>query len=229
MVHIDKFSFKGDPNVGLYCVATDKFFLVGKDVSSTQLKKLEKIFKVPPIQINIYNTNLIGLFICANSNTILVPEVIFKDELKEIKEKVKGLAEVKVVKTELNALGNNILTNDKVAVVNEEFSAAKAKEIGKVLGVKVKRGLKMGTLSLLPGSAGTLTNKGAIFPTDLSESDITQLEKLLGFEIGLGTISMGGKMVGSGVVANSFGLVVSTLSSGYEIARADESLGFLNK
>jgi len=226
MVHVDKLSFGGDPNVGLYCVATDKFVLVGKNISKSKLEKLKDIFSVPVIQISIYNTNLIGIFVSANSKTILVPEVISKEELKDLKEKVTNLAEVKIIKTDLNALGNNILTNDKIAILNKDFLVNEVKEIKKALGVRAKHGLQCN--ELLPGTAGILTNKGGIFSSELTESEIAKLEKSFGFEIGLGTISMGGRMLGSGVVANSFGFIASKLSSGYEIARVDESLGFLD-
>jgi len=228
MVHVDKFSFKGDPNIGLYAVATDKFVLVGKGLSKANLTHLEKIFGVPAIEISIYSTNLIGIFTCANSSVILVPEVIYPEELEELKEKTKGLAEVKVVKTTFNALGNNVLVNDKVAIFNEEIPASVVKEFAKLLGIKkIKSGLQ-NIFPLLPGTAGVLTNRGGVFPNDLPDSEVSKIEKLLGFEIGLGTASMGGKMLGSGVVANSNGFIVSPTSSGFEIGRIEESLGFLN-
>lgn len=225
-MHVDKFNFKGDSNVGLYAVATDKFVLVGKGLGSAKVRKLEKIFKVPVIQISVYSTDLIGVFICANSNAILVPEVIYPEELKDLKEKTKGLATVKVVKTELNALGNNILTNDKIAIFNDEMPTSMVKDVAKALGVKTKSGLK-NIYPMLPGAAACITNRGGIFPTDLPESEVAKVEKLLGFEIGLGTMSMGGKMLGSSLVANSNGFIYNASSSGYEVARADESLGFL--
>ena len=56
---------------------------------------------------------------------------------------------------------------------------------------------------------------------------IKKLEKMLGFEIGLGTINLGNPFVSSGIIANSFGFAVGEASSGFEISRVDESLGFL--
>lgn len=229
MVHVDKMSFDGDPNVGLYAVATDKFVLIGRGVSRGKLKKLGEIFDVPVIPISVYGTNLVGLFISANSNNILVPEVIFKDELDNLKEKTKGLATVHVVKTTFNALGNNILATDKVAILNNEFPQQKVTEItNNLLGVKrVAKGIKTDSISYLPGTVGVITNKGGIFALDLPDSEVKKIEKLLGFEVGLGTANMGGKMIGSAVVANSNGFIISDKSSGYEISRVDESLGFL--
>jgi translation initiation factor 6 len=55
------------------------------------------------------------------------------------------------------------------------------------------------------------------------------VEEYLGFEIGLGTLNMGSPIVGSAVVANSNGFIVGGLSSGHEIGRVEESLGFLGR
>ena len=43
MVHVDKVNFKGDPNIGLYCVATDKYALLGGELSKSKLKLLEEV------------------------------------------------------------------------------------------------------------------------------------------------------------------------------------------
>jgi len=79
----------------------------------------------------------------------------------------------------------------------------------------------------VPGSVGKINNQGGIFSPNLTEDDIKAVEKLLGFEIGLGTINLGNPFISSGVMANSFGFAVGTASSGFEITRVDESLGFL--
>ena len=48
-------------------------------------------------------------------------------------------------------------------------------------------------------------------------------------EVGIGTVSTGSSIVSSGVIANSNGFLVSSNSSGFEIGRIDESLGFIGK
>ena len=225
MVHLAKLNFSGDSNIGLYAVATDKFVLIGKKLNKAKQSKLEEIFGVPVISIKIYNTDMVGVYICANSNNVLVPNIIRKEELTDIKKKLDGLAKVHILKTELNAHGNNRLTNEIIEIINKEYPKSKAVEIAKLLGVKVKLGLKH-LYPMLPGAAAVLTNHGAILPPEVPEDEILKIEKQLGFEVGTGTISMGSHMIGSGVVANSNGFIVSSTSSGYEIVRVDESLNF---
>ena len=167
MPHVDKLAINGDPNVGLYAIATDKFCIVGKAVPKKIVEKFEEVFGVPVIQANIYGTGFAGLFMAATSKVLLVPDVIFERELKELKEGLKGIAEVKTLKTEHTALNNNILNNDKVAVVSPEFSKKEVEDIKKALKVKVIQ-TSLADLEV-PGSAGVLTNKGAILNHNLSE------------------------------------------------------------
>jgi len=226
MVHVAKLNFNGDPNVGLYCVASDKVCLVGKSVPAKYVKKLKEVFKVPVIQANIYGTSLVGIFASVAKNVILLPDVIFERELDEIRAASTKLGlKVKTLKTDKTALANNILCNDNLGIVSTQFSKDEVTQIEAALGIKTIQ-LNLAEMDT-PGSAGVLTSRGAVFSPNLSDEEIAKVEKLLGFEIGLGSINMGSPIVHSGVVANSNGFIVGALSSGYEIGRVEESLGFL--
>ena len=225
MVHVDKVNFKGDPNIGLYCVATDKYAIMGEEISKTKLKLLKEVLNVPIITSKIYGTPFIGIFCVANSNTVLVPDIIFEDEFENLTKKMKGIAEVKKIKTFKTALGNNILCNDKIAILSQEFSESESKVIQSALSVKTKN-LKLAEGDV-PGSYGILTNKGGIFGSIVQNSELKVSEKLIGFELGVGTVSTGSSIMGSGIIANSNGFLVSSNSTGFEMGRIDESLGFI--
>jgi translation initiation factor 6 len=223
MGHAIKLSFNGDPNIGMYGIATDSFCILGQSVQKKYIDKIKKTLGVPVYQIKLYGTDLVGIFAVGNSNGIIVPDVIFDSERKALK---KLPIKVHIMKTQHTALTNNILCNDKIAFVSKEYSEEEVKEIGKALGVKVIQAEVAGTP--LPGSCGTLTNKGAIFNQDADDAEIKKIEKALGQEVGLGTINMGNGFIGSGVIANSNGFLAGKLTSGFEIVRVDESLGFLD-
>ncbi len=225
MVHVDKINFKGDPNIGLYCVATDKYALLGEELSKVKLKLLKEVLGVPIINSKIYGTPFVGIFCVANSNTVLVPEIIFEEEFESLKKQLEGIAEVKKVKTVNTALGNNILCNDKVGILSKGFGDKELKDIQEKLGIKAKQiSLAEGDV---PGSYGILTNKGGIMGSIVKDSEIKASEKLIGFEVGVGTVSTGSSIMSSGIIANSNGFLVSTNSTGFEMGRIDESLGFI--
>ena len=225
MVHVDKVNFKGDPNIGLYCVATDKYAILGEELNKNKLKLLNEVLDVPVITSNIYGTPFVGIFCVANSNTVLVPEIIFDKEFENLKKQLSGIADVKKIKTLKTALGNNILCNDKIGILSQEFSEKESKDIQNALDVKTK------TMKLaegdVPGSYGILTNKGGIFGSIVQNAEIKVAEKLTGFEIGVGTVSTGSSIMSSGIIANSNGFLVSSNSTGFEMGRIDESLGFI--
>jgi len=228
MVHVAKLSFDGDPNVGLYVAVSDKVCLVGKSVASKYIKILKDVFKVPIIQANVYGTSLVGIFVVISGNTILLPDVIFESELAEIRAAAAKLkVEVKTFKTNHTALANNIVCNNKVGIVSKQFSKREVKEIENTFKIKTIQ-LDLAEMNT-PGSAGVINNKNGVFSPDLSDKEIAKVEKLLGFEIGLGSVNMGSPIVHSGLVANSFGFIVGDLCSGYEIGRIEESLGFLDR
>lgn len=226
MVHVAKMSFNNDPNVGLYCAVSDKVCLVGKTASSKQVKKLEEVFGVPVIKANVYGTALVGIFASVCNDTVLLPDVVFERELEEIRAAATKLKlKVKTIKTEKTALANNILCNSDVGIVSTKFTKSEVKKLKKILGVKLKQ-MDLAGMNT-PGSAGVLTSRGGLFSPNLADDEVAKVEKLVGFEIGLGSINMGSPIIHSGVVANSNGFIVGDLSSGYEIGRVEESLGFL--
>lgn len=227
MVHVDKTNFKGDPNIGLYAVATDSFVLLGEKLNKKQTELLKEVLGVPIITSKIYGTPFAGIFCVANKNALLVPDIIFDEEFESIKKELKGIVEVKKFKTVHTALGNTILANDKYAIISDDFSDAESKKIGEALNVKIKK-IKIAE-SNVPGAYGVLTNKGGIFGSITSDPSVKELEKYLKFEIGIGTVSTGSSIVSSGIISNSNGFVVSSNSSGFEIGRIDESLGFIGK
>ena len=70
------------------------------------------------------------------------------------------------------------------------------------------------------------TNKGCIAGPGIKNNEIKILEDTLNIELGIGTVSFGSRFAHSGIIANSSGCVVSDTSSGPELGRVSEALGF---
>jgi translation initiation factor 6 len=222
MGHATKMDFNGDPNIGLYGIATDEFCLLGKSVPAKYIKKIEETLGVPVYQVKLYGTDLIGIFAVATSKGILIPDIVFDYELEALQKLPINFTTIKTTKTALN---NNILCNDKVAFVSKDYTKTEVETIKKSLGVNVVPTNIARTN--LPGSCGILTNKGAILNSNAMSAEIRVIEKELGFEIGLGTVNRGSNFVGSGIIANSNGFIAGSLTSGSELMRVDESLRLL--
>ena len=139
MVHVDKINFKGDPNIGLYAIATDSFVLIGEELNKKQKELLKEVLQVPIITSKIYGTPFAGIFCTGNKELLLVPDIIFDKEFESLKKQLKGIVKIKKFKTVHTALGNTILSNDKYAIISDDFSDTEAKKIETLMKVKIKK------------------------------------------------------------------------------------------
>lgn len=221
-MHILVTNFNGNPNIGSFAFANDKFCLLARDIPKNIVKKIEKVLKVPVYQISICGSNLIGVFVQGNNKKILVPGIAFDHELLALES--LGI-EYEIINTDKTALGNNILCNDNGIIISNEFSKEDKKAIEKALGMKsIQKNL--GGLHV-PGSLCVVNNKYGIVNPGLSDEEITLIEKTLKVELTTGTVNMGNPFPGLGIVCNSYGFLISSASGGPEIANVDEALGFV--
>jgi translation initiation factor 6 len=172
-------------------------------------------------QLTIAETSLVGALATGNNNVILLPDIIEDEELKEI-EKLN--IKYKVLKTRFTALGNNIIMNDKAALINPEFEDEVVEEL-KSLGLKVIKRKFLNIDSV--GSLAALNQKGCLLHRDLSEKDQHFITSFLHLPADIGTINMGSPYIHSGIIPNSKGYVVGEETSGPEIMRLEQTLGFV--
>ncbi len=222
--HIVLTNIQGNPNIGLYGIATDTYCLLGKQVPAALVRKISKTLDVPTYTIQLCGTSLIGVFAAGNSNSLLVPSIIFPEELEELK---KLNIPVTVIESKLTALGNLILCNNTGCLASPDFSADVKKRIRQALNVTLHPGTIAG-LNIV-GSSAVVNNKGCLIHREASEEEIQEVESLLGVPCTTGTMNMASPFVRAGVMCNNKGMVASEASGGPEITNADEALGFLNQ
>jgi translation initiation factor 6 len=217
-----KLSFDNLTNVGLFGYCNDKICFVGNNVKKRFFNKIEEALQVPVENLSIAGTDLIGVFMVGNNNCILVPSYIFHEEFEDLQEFSKQYEfDFKVLKTDLNCLGNNILANDHGALVNPEYSAVVKKQIRQALKVRVVPGELCGVGNV--GSLAVLNSKGGFIHEDISKRQLAELQKLLNVELVPGTIG-GSPYIRSGVFANNKGYVISRDVRGDEILMFEDAI-----
>lgn len=220
MSHFQRINFHGDNNVGLYAFATDKYCISGlrnKDIN----KKIKESLNVKVHNFEFLGTELAKLFAAGNSLGIILSSIIPAYEVKEFKEMFDG--EVKVLKVNY-ALGNFVLMNDKGIVISPEIRKHQ-EEIEKFFSLDSKI-CTIAKLNLV-GSLGLASNKGCLLHPDVSDREAEIISSVLGVEVNIGTVNFGNPYVGSGIIANSNGYLTSKSTSGPELGRITETLGFL--
>ena len=224
-MHILKININGNPNIGLFGFANDKFCLLSKDASDDVASKVEKVLKVPVLRINICGTSLIGAFIAsAGDNSILVPSIAFENELNFLN---KAGIKYHIIKTELTALGNNIVCNSEGCLVNPDFDDGDLRQIERAVLKRIKKA----TIASVPtiGSAIAITKQGCAVHRDISDKEVEILNKTLHTKKILnGTLNLGNPFIRTGVIANSNGFVVGEQTTGPELQFLDEAFGFID-
>ncbi|AEC52071.1 translation initiation factor IF-6 [Pyrococcus sp. NA2] len=227
-MHIERLDFENSPYLGVFGIATDKVVLIREGLQEKKLDVIREVLKVPVIEASIMKSRIIGTLAAGNSRAILVPWYVWDTEIERIKKAFQEYGietEIVPFRTKYTALGNLILTNDKGALVSAKFSRQEAKEIGDILGVEVERGLIAGLNAV--GSAGVVTNKGGLVHPETTDEELEWLSELFKVDVYVGTANMGVPYVGTCMLANSNGVVVGHLTTGPEIVKIEEALGFV--
>ncbi len=209
-------NFFGDPNIGMYGFATDKYCLLG----IRENKKLKDALGVDVHVSSADHTDLASLFIAGNSAGIVVPDIFEENELEHLKDSF----DVLVLDTNYTALGNLILLNDKGVILSPLIKKHK-EQIEKFFGLPCELTKIAGTIVV--GSAGIATNKGCLLHPKVKDAELKIIEGVLQVKADIGTVSFGSPYVKSGIIANSKGVVVSDACSGPELGRISEALGFV--
>ncbi len=216
-MHVQQLSVQGEDFIGLLGIATDGYAII-----SSNFPKIEAL-DVPIIKTRLYGTNLIGLFCAGNSNGLLLPYFISDDEIEKLKKSLGEDITIGRLMDRCTAIGNLIACNDHTAIVSPMISETKT--IKKVLGVKVvQRGIS-GHDEV--GACCVATNKGFLVHPD-AENESKRLSKIFKVNGLVGSVNFGFPFVKSGLIANSNGYLAGSRTTGIELGRIDEALGFLD-
>lgn len=214
--------FNENPNVGVFCRTNNDIAFIQKGLTKKVKKKINAALDVDLVELNIADASIIGSLLALNSKGAVITDFATKDTIKIIKD--QGL-DICIISDKINAAGNDILVNDNGALTHPNLKDKTIKEIKKTLKVPVSKGT-IGSLKTV-GMAAVVTDKGLLCHPKTSNEEKIQLEKLFGVNAMIGTINHGVPLIGSGLVANSKGAVIGNLTTGIEMGRIEEALGFL--
>lgn len=214
--------FDANPCLGVFCRTNDEVVFVRKGLSKKTRNILSSVLEVKVVELCIAEATIIGSLLTFNSKGAVVTDFVDLDAVKTIKK--SGL-DVCIIKDKLNAAGNDILVNDKGALVHPELKDTSVKNIEKTLDVPVYKGT-IGDLKTV-GMAAVVTNKGLLCHPKVSEEEKMVLEKVFGVNVMIGTVNHGSPVIGSGLVANTKGAIIGNITTGIEMGRIEEALGFL--
>jgi len=219
---LELLDFFENPNLGVFCRTNENVTFMRQGLPKKIKKKIKTVLDSKIVELSIADANIVGSLLSINSNGAVVTDFADENAIKIIK--AEGL-DVCVICDKLNATGNDILVNDNGALVHPSLEKNSVKEIEETFNVPVYKGT-IADLNTV-GMAAVVTNKGLLCHPKVSDKEKRELEKVFDVEVMIGTVNHGSPIIGSGLVANTKGAIIGNATTGIEMGRIEEALGFL--
>jgi translation initiation factor 6 len=220
MKRIKRMSFNGSPNIGVFVANTEALAIVPPEISQRDVEIIKQELKVEIIRTTIDESSVVGSLVAGNSNGLIISQYALDSEISKLEKFTK----VAKLPEKMTAAGNLILANDYAAIVHPQLSKKAIDVINRTLKVKAVKGTIAGLKTV--GAAGAATNRGLLVHPNVTEEEIKLLEKVFELPVDIGTVNLGSPLIGTALIANSKGYLAGSLTSGFELGRIEEALGF---
>jgi translation initiation factor 6 len=222
------FNLDGSAYIGVFATCTEAILLLPSHIPDELAGQIKKALKVEIIKTSIGGSSLVGCLSAGNSKGFIVSAYALDSEIRRIKESAqtkKLNIAVNRLPDRMSAVGNVILTNDRVALVHPRLSEKALEVIKDTLGVEVYKGSVAGLKTV--GMAAVATNKAVLAHKNASIEELELLEHIFGLQVGLGSVNFGIPLIGAALLANTKGYAAGDETTGAELGRIEDVLGFM--
>jgi translation initiation factor 6 len=216
-------AFFGSSYVGVFARATDQYLLARPDLDDDIVEDVSDELDVETIRTTVGGSSTVGALAVGNENGLLVSSRVTDRERDRIAEAAD--ADVVELPGKINAAGNVVLANDDGAYVHPDLPRNAIQAVEDALEVDVERGELADVRTV--GTAAVATNDGVLCHPKTTDAQLDRLEDVLDVPADIGTINYGAPLVGSGLLANQNGYVVGQETTGPELGRIDQALGYI--
>jgi len=216
---IGKLSIGGSPFIGVYVSVNNSIAILPR--MEIEEKVFREVLGVEVFHTMLGGSPLIGSLMVMNSKGAVVTNFAEGGEVEFLMDRMNVL----FVEDKINAIGNDVLANDRAALVHVDFDRETVKYIEDALDVEVVKGTIGGMKTV--GSAAVVTNRGMVVHPQVEEKEIEFLKNLFGVPVYVSTVNYGSLYVGAGLVANDRGAIVGENSSNVEVDRIMNALDIL--
>ena len=125
----------------------------------------------------------------------------------------------------VNTAGNLLVVNEQGAIASPSIPHEGLEILAEVLAVDVASTTVAG--QDVVGSLAVANDQGVLLHPDVTPDEAMLIEEVLGVKPMVGTVSFGSPYVGAGVCASNTGAISGTQTTGPELNRIEDALGFL--
>jgi len=217
-------TFTGSSYVGVFARSVGDLLLVRPDVDDDLADELGAELDADVLATTVGGSNTVGALAVGNENGVLLSERATDRERERIAEAADR--QVHELPGRINAAGNVVLANDYGAYVHPDLPREAITTIKETLSVPVERGDLADVRTV--GTAAVANDTGVLCHPKSREEELQAVEDALDVRADLGTINYGAPLVGSGLIAGNDGYVVGEDTTGPELGRIEETLGFID-
>jgi translation initiation factor 6 len=223
------FSVDGSSYIGVFATCTESLVLLPPQASNRLASEMERALEVKALRTSIAEISLVGCLTVGNSNGFILSPYTLDSEIQRIED----LMQAEGLRVKLNRLpyrdlmsaaGNIILANDTVALVHPELSEKTIDIIKDTLGVEVYKGTIGGLKTV--GMAAVATNKGILAHKNATHNELEFLEDIFELPVDIGSVNFGVPLIGAALLANTKGYAAGNGTTGAELGRIVDALGF---
>jgi translation initiation factor 6 len=217
-------SFAGSSYVGVFARTTNDYLLVRPDADEDTVSALGAELDVGTVPTTVGGSGTVGALAAGNESGLLVSGRATEREVETL-ETATDLP-VTELPGRINAAGNVVLANDYGAYVHPDLSDEAVETVETALDVSAERGALADVRTV--GTAAVATNEGVLCHPSAREPELEAIEDCLDVRADIGTVNYGAPLVGSGLLANDAGYVVGPDTTGPELGRIEETLGYID-
>ncbi|WP_114576868.1 translation initiation factor IF-6 [Saliphagus sp. LR7] len=217
-------TFAGSSYVGVFASATESAVLVRPDADEDVIESIADELAAPAVATTVGGSSTVGALATGNENGLLVSSRVLEYERDRLEEAIDR--PITELPGSINAAGNVVLANDYGAYVHPDLPREAITAIEDALEVPVERGDLAGVRTV--GTAAVATNRGALCHPKATDAELDAVEEALDVRADVGTINYGGPLVGSGLLATEAGYVVGEGTTGPELGRIEDALGYID-
>jgi len=223
------FRVDGSSYIGVFASCTESLVLLPPHAPDKFAAEMERALEVKAIKTSIADSSLVGCLAVGNTNGFILSPHTLDSELRRIREFIRGeglrgkLSRLPAGER-MTAAGNIILANDTVALVHPQVSDKTIEVIAKTLEVKVYKGTIGGLKTV--GMAAVATNKGILAHKNATREELEFLEQCFELPVEIGSVNFGVPLIGAALLANTKGYAAGYETTGAELGRIEDALGF---
>lgn len=214
-------AFSGSAYVGVFARTVGDTVLVRPDAENTEGVAEELSQEAVPT--TVAGAGTVGALAVGNSHGLLVSGRATAVELKRLREALS--VPVARLNARVNAAGNVVLANDRAAYVHPDLDDDTVETVEAALSVPAERGTVADVRTV--GTAAVVNDYGVLCHPKATDEQLDRLAELFGVYADVGTVNYGAPLVGSGLVASDEGYVTGRDTTGPELGRIEDALGFV--